>query len=119
MFSSYTAPSVGTKSFSLLQNAFLQANDLPLQDVLTEEDIDAAFAADDACFGDHKDDIYTPALTLWGWLSQVMHADKARSCVAAVARITALCVALGREPPSPDTGTYCRARAKLPESVFR
>ena len=113
MFSSYNSARVGTKSFSLLQNAFLQAKDLPFNDVLTEEEIDAAFVAEDACFGEDKDDIYTPALTLWGWLAQVMHADKARSCVAAVARITTLCVALGRQPPSPDTGAYCPARAKL------
>ena len=119
MFSCYTSPGFGTKSFSLLQNAFLQAKDLPFNDVLTEEEIDAAFVAEDACFGEHKDDIYTPALTLWGWLAQVMHADKARSCVAAVARITTLCVALGREAPSPDTGAYCRARAKLLEPVLR
>ncbi len=116
MFSSYTFPRVGTKSFSLVQNAFLQADDLPFRDVLTEEEIHAAFVAEDACFGEDEDDIYTPALTLWGWLAQVMQAEKARSCVAAVARITALCVALGRKPPSPDTGAYCRARAKLPEA---
>jgi len=119
MLSSYTSPRVGTKSFSLVQNAFLQAKDLPFNDVLTEEEIDAAFVAEDACFGEDKDDIYTPALTLWGWLAQVMHADKARSCVAAVARITTLCVTLGRQPPSPDTGAYCRARAKLAEPVLR
>jgi putative transposase len=119
MFSSYSSPRVGTKSFSLLQNAFLQAKDLPLSDVLTEEEIEAAFVAEDACFGENKDDIYTPALTLWGWLAQVMHADKARSCVTAVARITTLCVALGRQAPSPDTGAYCRARAKLLEPVLR
>jgi hypothetical protein len=119
MFSSYTSPRVGTKSFSLVRNAFLQAKDLPFHDVLTDEEIHAAFVAEDACFGEEKDDIYTPALTLWGWLAQAMHADKARSCVAAVARITALCVALGRKPPSADTGAYCRARAKLPEAVLR
>jgi putative transposase len=119
MFSSYSHPRVGTKSFSLVQNAFLQADDLPFRDVLTEEDIHEAFVAENACFGEDDDDIYTPSLTLWGWLSQVMQADKARSCVAAVARIVALCVALGRKPPSPDTGTYCRARAKLPESVLQ
>ena len=102
-----------------MQNAFLQAEDLPFRDVLTEEEIHAAFVAENACFGEDEDDIYTPALTLWGWLAQAMHAEKARSCVAAVARITALCVALGRQPPSPDTGTYCRARAKLPEPVLR
>jgi len=119
MFSSYTSARVGTKSFSLVQHAFLQADGLPFRDVLTEEEIHAAFVAKDACFGEDKDDIYTPVLTLWGWLAQVMHADKARSCVVAVARITALCVALGREPPSPDTGAYCRARAKLLEPVLR
>lgn len=119
MVSSYTAQRVGTKSFSLVQNAFLQAQDLPFHDVLTEEEIDAAFVAEDACFGEDEDDIYTPSLTLWGWLAQVMQAEKARSCVAAVARIATLCVALGRKPPSPDTGAYCRARAKLPEAVLR
>ena len=119
MFSSYPCPCIGAKSFSLVQNAFLQADDLPFRDVLTEEEIHAAFVAEDACFGEDEDDIYTPALTLWGWLAQVMHAEKARSCVAAVARITALCVALGRKPPSPDTGAYCRARAKLPEGVLQ
>jgi putative transposase len=119
MFSSYTSPRLGTKSFSLVQNAFLQADDLPFRDVLTEEEIRAAFVAEKACFGEDDDDRYTPSLTLWGWLTQVMHADKGRSCVAAVSRIITLCVALGRKPPSPDTGTYCRARAKLPEGVLR
>ena len=33
-------------------------------------------------------------------------------------RVTVLCVLLGRRPPSPDTGAYCRARAKLPERVL-
>jgi hypothetical protein len=119
MFSSYTSPRVGTKSFSLVQHAFLQADDLSFRDVLTEEEINAAFVAENACFGEDDDDVYTPSLTLWGWLAQAMHAEKCRSCVAAVARIAALCVALGRKPPSPDTGAYCRARAKLPESVLQ
>jgi putative transposase len=116
---SYSPPRVGTKSFSLVTNAFLQAEDLPFRDVLTEQEIHEAFVAENACFGEEDDDIYTPPLTLWGWLGQSLHAEKARSCVAAVARITALCVALGRKPPSPDTGAYCRARAKLVEPVLR
>ncbi|MEI7902643.1 MAG: IS4 family transposase [bacterium] len=119
MSPSYPFSRVGTKSFSLVQNAFLQADGLPFRDVLSEEAIDEAFAVENACFAEDEADIYTPPLTLWAWLAQAMHAEKARSCVAAVARITALCVALGREPPSPDTGTYCRARAKLPERVLQ
>jgi putative transposase len=119
MFSCYPSARVGAKSFSLVQNAFLQAAGLPFHDVLAEEEIQAAFVAENACFGEDEDDIYTPALTLWGWLAQVMQAEKARSCVAAVARIVTLCVALGRKPPSPDTGAYCRARDKIPETVIR
>jgi hypothetical protein len=119
MSSSYTTPRVGTRSFSVVLNGFLQADDLPFPDVLTEEDINAAFVAEDASFGEDEDDVYTPALTLWGWLGQVMYSEKARSCVAAVVRITTLCVALGRKAPSPDTGAYCRARAKLVEPVLR
>ena len=65
-----------------------------------------------------EDDIYTPAVTLWAWLSQTLHAGALRSCAAAVARVGVLCVMLNRQPPSPDTGDYCRARAKLPERVL-
>jgi hypothetical protein len=36
-----------------------------------------------------------------------------------VARVVVLFVALGKDPPSDNTGAYCRARAKLPESVLR
>ena len=57
MFSSYTYPRVGSKSFSLVQHAFLQADDLPFRDVLTEEEIHAAFVAEDACFGEDEDDM--------------------------------------------------------------
>jgi hypothetical protein len=39
--------------------------------------------------------------------------------VAAVSRVIALYIALGRQPPSPDSGAYCRARAKLPERVLK
>ena len=63
--SSCTSPGIGTKSFSLVANAFLQAKDPPLRNVLTEEEIHAAFVAENACSG--EDDIYTPALTLWEW----------------------------------------------------
>ena len=119
MFPSYPMTTSKAKSFRLVQDAFLQADGLPFRDVLPEEEIEEAFAAENACFAEDEGDIYTPSLTLWAWMSQVMHADKLRSCVSAVARITTLCVVLERKPPSPDTGTYCRARAKLPERVLQ
>ena len=119
MSSSYTPPRVGTKSFSLVQNAFLQAEGLPFRDVLTEEEIRRAFAAENACFAENQRDVYTPSLTLWAWMSQVLHADELRSCAAAVLRIGVLLVVMGRKAPSSNTGAYCRALAKIPEGVVR
>jgi hypothetical protein len=102
----------------LIRQAFLQAEELPFGDLLSEETIQQAFEKENACFARDPGDIYTPAITLWAFLSQVLHAKRLRSCVAAVSRVSVLCVALGHKPPSPDTGTYCRARAKLPEQVL-
>src|ERR1035437_3049270 len=119
MFSSYTSPRAASNSFSFIASAFLQSDGLPFAEVLSEEEIEATFAEENVSFAQQEDDIYTPAVTLWAWLSQVLHAGVARSCVAAVSRVTVLCVMLGREPPSPDSGDYCRARAKLSEHVLQ
>jgi putative transposase len=48
-----------------------------------------------------------------------MFKEEQRSCAAAVSRVVVLLVALGQQPPSGNTGAYCRARAKLPVSVIR
>ncbi len=107
-----------SQRFQWVRQAFLQADGLPFGDVLSEDDIQQAFETENACFAQGEGDIYTPAITLWAFLSQTLHAQRLRSCMAAVSRVTVLCVALGRQPPSPDTGAYCRARAKLPERVL-
>jgi IS4 transposase len=104
-------------SFQPLHRSFLQHEGLPFADVLSEETIarvakDAGVPLSDA--GADIDVVYTPAVTLWAFLSQVLHQKAQRSCTAAVARVVLLCVALGREPCSSDTGAYCRARKRLP-----
>jgi hypothetical protein len=102
-----------------VQNAFLQADGLPFRDVLPEAEIEAAFAAENACFARDEGDVFTPAITLWAFLSQVLHAGRMRSCAAAVSRVAVLCTVLGCKPPKPYSGTYCHARAKLPEPVLK
>ncbi len=118
MLSSYTSRQIASKGFSFIANAFLQGDGLPFAQVLPNEEIEATFAEENGCFADEQDALYTPAVTLWAWLAQALQAGIHRSCVAAVSRITVLYVALGRKPPSPDTGAYCRARAKLPQRVL-
>ena len=59
--------------------------------------------------------IYSPAVTIWVFLSQCLSPD--HSCREAVARLAAWRVAQGRKPCSPDTGAYCTARDGLPEEA--
>lgn len=105
--------------FRLVLSSFLQHDDLPFAQVLPEATIQQAFAEEDSVFAEDDEDVYTPAVTLWAFLSQVLFKGEQRSCVAAVSRVVVLWLALGREPCSDNTGAYCRARAKLPVAVIR
>src|SRR5581483_7353905 len=95
-----------------LRRQFLQGGDLPFTDVLTEEVIAQALRA----INGWLDRIFSPLVTLWVFLGQVLSAD--HSCRAAVARLIAHRLARGQRPCSPRTGAYCQARRRLPESFF-
>ena len=90
--------------FRLVLNSFLQQPGLPFADVLPEGRIRAAFDEQGVAFAQEEDEIYTPQLTLWASLSQVLFQGEQRSCLAAVSRVIVLLVALGQEPPSDNTG---------------
>jgi putative transposase len=107
--------------FRLILSSFLQRPDLPFADVLSEEAIEQAFA-DAGMAGQQEPEqaeniVYTAAVTLWAFLSQVLYSHEQRSCVAATARVVVLMAALSREC-SDNTGAYCRARARLPLAVI-
>jgi hypothetical protein len=61
--------------------------------------------------------IYTPAVTVWVYLSQCLSPD--HSCREAVAGLLAWRLARGEDPCSANTGAYCTARGKIPEAVCR
>jgi Insertion element 4 transposase N-terminal len=61
--------------------------------------------------------VFTPAVTLWTFLSQVLDPD--HSCRQAVARLLAYRAARGLRPCSPGTAAYCKARERLPEELLR
>jgi hypothetical protein len=95
-----------------LRRQFLQDHELPFTDVLTEEVIARALTALSGWLAR----IFSPLVTLWVFLGQVLSAD--HSCRAAVARLLAHRLAQGQSPCSPETGAYCQARKRLPESFF-
>src|SRR6516225_9521388 len=95
-----------------LRRQFLQDGDLPFTDVLTEEIIAQALATVTGWL----DRIFSPLVTLWVFLGQVLSAD--HSCRAAVARLIAHRLSRGQRPCSAETGAYCQARRRLPETFF-
>jgi hypothetical protein len=105
-------PASFREQVSTLRRQFLQDGDLPFTDVLTEEVIVQALAA----ISGWLDRIFSPLVTLWVFLGQVLSAD--HSCRAAVARLIAHRLARGQRPCSAQTGAYCQARKRLPESFF-
>jgi Transposase DDE domain len=108
------------RGFDLVRRSLLQAPGLPFADALSAEHIQHAFDAENVHFGDDEDEaVYTPAVTLWAMLSQMLFTAEQRSCLAAVVRVAAFYTLLGREVCSTNTGAYCRARAKVAEGVPR
>ena len=108
----FYAPQTRQQQAESFLAAFLQSDGLPLADVLTPNDVVTAFAEAGAdCWGSAAA-IFTPLLTLWAFLGQLLHTD--HSCRAAVLRVIVLCAALERPIPASDTAAYCRARARLP-----
>jgi hypothetical protein len=96
-----------------LRRQYLQDGALPFGDILTHDFVGQALAAVEGVW---KDRIYTPLMTLWVFLSQVLSPD--HSCRGAVARLIAHRVSQGHSPCSAETGAYCQARKRLPEQFF-
>ncbi len=89
----------------------MQASGLPFSDELTEDEIEDALDEEQSQFAREEDHVFTRPVTLWGFLSQVLHKEERRSCLAAVSRISVLLVALGRGPCAQNNGAYCKARS--------
>jgi hypothetical protein len=66
--------------------------------------------------GKTRDRIFTPLVTFALFLSQILSDD--HSCQGAVDRLIAWRAARGLPPCSPDTGGYCKARQRLPETLL-
>ncbi len=106
------------RRFRLILSSFAQQDGLPFASVLPEETIAQAFVEAEANFAQDEETVYTPALTTWAFLSQVLCQGTLRSCRAAVARVL-LVLSMAGKQASDDTGAFCRARAKIPEAVLR
>src|SRR5262249_31749950 len=96
-----------------LRRQYLQDGELPFSNILSEEVVAQALTALRAIWIDR---IYSPLVTLWVFLGQVLNAD--HSCRAAVARLIAHRISRKQRPCSAETGAYCQARQRLSEKFF-
>jgi hypothetical protein len=63
-----------------------------------------------------RDRLFTPLITFWAFLSQVLAADSA--CRTAVRKVQAWWIRQGGGPMSANPSAYCQARARLPEETL-
>jgi len=90
----------------------LREPDLCVGKLLPRERIAAAFQRHQVVF---RERLYTPLVTLWMFIYQVLGADQ--SCRAAVARLLASLGVRGVPLASAETGAYCKARQRIPEAA--
>jgi len=91
----------------------VEDQDLCFTKLLTKEQVEAALERHQVHF---RERLYTPLLTIWTFLYQVLASDQ--SCRAAVARLLAFLCVGGHGSGSAKTDPYCRARQRLPEKLM-
>lgn len=91
-----------------------QAEGLPFSELLTPQRVARAL---DALGVEFRERVYTPIVTLWTFLSQVLSPN--HSCRDAVARVLAWRLAQGNSPCSTNTYSYCTARQRLPVELLQ
>jgi hypothetical protein len=96
-----------------LRDRFAQRDGLPFADVLPADRVERAIREEGVAW---REQVFTPVLTLWAFLTQVI--CPVGCCRLAVARVMAWLATRGEEPCGPGTGGYCKARSRLPEGLF-
>src|SRR5689334_16679100 len=91
----------------------LESASLPFEALLSVERIEAALKAAGI---KSQSRIYTPQVTLWAFLSQIL--TKEGTCETAVAHVLVHRIENGLKACSSHTGSYSDARMALPESLI-
>jgi len=105
--------------FSVFDRIYYSDSSVPFSNVLSADRIREIFADNDVLFGYGENDFWNTGLTLWSFIGQVLQDGKQSSCNAAVTNAARYMLEHGMQPPSPDSGEYCRARHKLNAKVLR
>ena len=92
----------------------IEEQGLPFSELLDAREIDVVLDELGVAF---RERVYTPDVVVRMFLFQALSDDG--SCRNAVSKLIAERLAQRRAPCSPNTGSYCAARARLPEELLR
>lgn len=106
-------PTRPSRQVAQLRRNIALAPALPFRELLPGDLAEQTIRDDGVSF---RDRLFSPLVTLWVFLSQVLDPD--HSCRAAVARLLAWRTAQGLAPCSADPSAYNKARHRLPEGVL-
>jgi Transposase DDE domain len=109
----HATPTRRNRQVRLLHQHYTQAPGLPFADLLPAAQVEQALRDEGLSF---RRRLFSPLVTLWVFLSQVLDPD--HSCRSAVARFLAWRAARRLAPCSANAGAYCKARGRLPEAVL-
>lgn len=98
----------------ILKQKFSQSYGLPWQEILPGSRLDEILEEEGISY---RNCIYTPIVTLWAMVSQVLAADK--SLRNAVNQMSTWLQVANIDPSSSDTGAYSKARQRLPEILLQ
>src|SRR4051812_19203259 len=110
---SHAMPSRCRRQVARHQQRLHQAAELPFARLLDRPVVEQALRDEQVT---SRDRLWTPFVTLWIFLSQVLDPD--HSCRQAVARFCAWRAAQHLPPCSADPSAYCKARQRLPEGLL-
>jgi hypothetical protein len=98
----------------ILKQQFSQSLGLPWQEILPASRFDEILEEEGIHY---RSRVYTPMVTLWAMIHQVLSADK--SLRNTVSCVSTWLMAAGESPPSSDTGAYSKARGRLSEELLQ
>ena len=101
-------------SFRSRVAAARESNQLFFSALIPAERISSFFGESSAILDSAR--VYTTAVTLWTFLTQVLSSD--HGCISAVAKLIAFRASNDQSIPSSETGAYCIARDKLDENAM-
>ena len=96
-----------------VRSQLTKTRDLCMETLLPRQQVEQAIAHHGVRF---RERLYTPLVTLWTFLNQVLSEDQ--SCLAAVAKLLAFITLGGNDSASAKTDPYCKARERLPEALM-